>query len=90
MKVPGHRVVPKSCTEMEELLQAFQPDLKRRRAQATLHGAWHRVWEDCGPELLHCYDIPGLPPDIDWRWSLCLDGFAATNAASLDANPQAS
>ena len=49
--------------EMEELLQAFQPDLKRRPAQAALHDAWHRVWEDCGPEWLHCYDIPGLPPD---------------------------
>lgn len=49
--------------EMEELLQEFQPDLKRRPAQAALHGAWHRLWEDCGSEWLHCYDIPGLPPD---------------------------
>lgn len=49
--------------EMEELLADFQPDLKRRPAQAALHGAWHRVWEDSGAEWLHCYDIPGLPPD---------------------------
>lgn len=49
--------------EMEELLQEFQPDLKRCPAQAALHGAWHRLWEDCGSEWLHCYDIPGLPPD---------------------------
>jgi hypothetical protein len=49
--------------EMEELLAEFQPDLKRRPAQAALYSAWHRVWEDCGPDLLHCYDIPGLPPD---------------------------
>ncbi len=49
--------------EMEALLQSFQPDLKRKRAQATLHGAWHRTWEGYGPDLLHCYDIPGLPPD---------------------------
>jgi hypothetical protein len=49
--------------EMEALLQSFQPDLKRRPAQAALHGAWHRTWEDYGPDLLHCYDIPGLPPD---------------------------
>lgn len=34
--------------EMEELLQSFQPDLKRRPAQAALHGAWHRLWEDSG------------------------------------------
>ena len=49
--------------EMDELRQSFQPDLKRRRAQAALHGAWHRTWEDYGPDLLPCYDIPGLPPD---------------------------
>jgi hypothetical protein len=49
--------------EMEALLQSFQPDLKRRPAQAALHGAWHRTWENYGPDLLHCYDIPGLPPD---------------------------
>jgi hypothetical protein len=49
--------------EMEELRQSFQPDLKRRPAQAALYGAWHRTWENYGPDLLHCYDIPGLPPD---------------------------
>jgi hypothetical protein len=49
--------------EMEALLQSFQPDLKRRLAQAALHGAWHRTWEEYGPDLLHCYDIPGLPSD---------------------------
>lgn len=49
--------------EMEKLLRSFQPDLKRRPAQAALHNAWHRTWEAYGPDLLHCYDIPGLPPD---------------------------
>ena len=49
--------------EMEALLQSFQPDLKQKPAQAALHGAWHRTWEEYGPDLLHCYDIPGLPPD---------------------------
>jgi hypothetical protein len=49
--------------EMEALLQSFQPDLERRPAQAALYGAWHRTWEAYGPDLLHCYDIPGLPPD---------------------------
>jgi hypothetical protein len=49
--------------EMEALLQSFQPDLKRRPAQAALHRAWHRTWEAYGPDLLPCYDIPGLPPD---------------------------
>ena len=49
--------------EMEELLRSFQPDLKRRPAQAALHSAWHRTWENYGPDLLHCYDVPGLPAD---------------------------
>lgn len=49
--------------EMQEQLQQFRPDLKRRPAQAALYHAWHRVWKDCGSDLLHCYDIPGLPPD---------------------------
>jgi len=39
--------------EMEELLQSFQPDLKRKPAPAALYGAWHRTWEDYGPDLLH-------------------------------------
>ena len=49
--------------EMETLLQSFQPDLKRRPAQAALLAAWQRTWETYGSDLLHCYDIPGLPPD---------------------------
>jgi hypothetical protein len=49
--------------EMEELLQSFQPDLKRRPAQAALHEVWHRTWQAYGADLLHCYDMPGLPAD---------------------------
>jgi len=49
--------------EMEELQQSFEPDLKRRPAQAALHKAWHRTWKAYGPDLLRCYDISGLPPD---------------------------
>jgi hypothetical protein len=49
--------------EMETLQQLFQPDFKRRPAQSALHGAWHRTWQEYGPDLLHCFDIPGLPPD---------------------------
>jgi hypothetical protein len=49
--------------EMEVLQDSFKPDLKRRPAQAALHAVWHRTWEEYGPDLLHCYDIPGLPPD---------------------------
>ena len=49
--------------DMEDLLRAFQPDCKRRPAQAALYRAWHRLWKESGPDWLHCYDIPGLPPD---------------------------
>jgi len=49
--------------EMEELLRSFQPDRKRKPAQAALYGVWQRIWEDYGPDLLPCYDVPGLPPD---------------------------
>jgi len=49
--------------DMEALLKEFQPDFKRCPAQTALHGAWHRVWKKDGTDLLHCYDIPGLPPD---------------------------
>ena len=49
--------------KMEALLQSFQPDLKRRPAQAALDETWHRTWEEYGPDLLHCYDIAGLHQD---------------------------
>jgi len=49
--------------DMEDLLRAFQPDCKRRPAQAALYRAWHRLWKASGPDWLPCYDIPGLPPD---------------------------
>lgn len=49
--------------EMAALRQAFAPDLKRQPAQAALYGAWQRTWRAYGPDLLPCYDIPGLPPD---------------------------
>jgi len=45
------------------LRATFAPDLKRKPAQRALHGAWRRTWRAYGPDLLHCYDIPGLPPD---------------------------
>lgn len=51
------------AAEMEVLLQQFCPDFKRRPAQTALHRTWHRLWRGWGPELLHCYDIPGLPAD---------------------------
>lgn len=49
--------------EMQRLLADFQPDGKRQPAQTALASALHRIWRAYGPELLHCYDMPGLPPD---------------------------
>lgn len=49
--------------DMKLLLQQFRTNFKGRPAQAALHRAWHRLWATVGPDLLHCYDIPGLPPD---------------------------
>ena len=49
--------------DMERLLKEFKPDVKCQPAQATLVHAWQRVWATCRPDLLPCYDIPGLPPD---------------------------
>lgn len=48
---------------MEQLRSAFQPDFKRQPAQRTLHNALSRAWDKFGSDLLHCYDIEGLPPD---------------------------
>jgi hypothetical protein len=49
--------------EMNALREQFQPDLKRQSAQAALYRAWRRHWKAYGDHLMHCYDIPGLPPD---------------------------
>jgi hypothetical protein len=48
---------------MQTLFPQFQPDFRRSPAQAALHGAWQRLWRTVGPDLLPCYDVPGLPPD---------------------------
>lgn len=56
--------------EMEKLQRSFAPDLKRQPAQAALYGTWQRLWRVWSPELVYCYDIPGLPQD-----NLQLEGF---------------
>jgi hypothetical protein len=49
--------------EMQELLQQFLPDPKQNPAQFALKKKLQRLWDKYGTNLLHCYDIPGLPPD---------------------------
>ncbi|MFN6567177.1 hypothetical protein [Dendronalium sp. ChiSLP03b] len=49
--------------EMEELLEQFVPDPQQNPAQFALKKKLQRLWDKYGTDLLHCYDIPGLPPD---------------------------
>ncbi len=49
--------------EMDALLAAV-PTLRRYPpALGAFLAAWRRLWRTWGPDLLHCYDIPALPPD---------------------------
>ncbi|MGD2155899.1 MAG: hypothetical protein PVG32_03435 [Anaerolineales bacterium] len=49
--------------EMEGLLDRFDPDPKYQRPQSALKSKLQWVWNLYGPDLLHTYDVPGLPPD---------------------------
>jgi len=49
--------------DMEALLSEFQPDLWEEPAQAALYSSWRRKWRTWSPDLLNCYDVPGLPAD---------------------------
>lgn len=63
-KAPTEELSSESVAQaMEELLAAFQPDFKRQPAQRALRNAISRTWDAFGADLLHCYDIKGLPPD---------------------------
>lgn len=49
--------------EMQDLLKRFTPDPKYHRPQSALKNKLQRTWNLYGPDLLHTYDIAGLPPD---------------------------
>jgi hypothetical protein len=49
--------------EMQALLERFTPDPKYQRPQSALKNKLERTWNLYGPDLLHTYDISGLPPD---------------------------
>ena len=51
------------ATEMQGLLERFTPDPKYQRPQSALQHKLQYTWNLYGPDLLHTYDIPGLPPD---------------------------
>jgi hypothetical protein len=62
-KLPGELNSTRVAQDMETLIQQFRPDAKQQRPQATLADALQKRWRLYHPELLHCYNIPGLPPD---------------------------
>jgi hypothetical protein len=49
--------------ELQQLLDCFTPDPKYQRPQNAIHNKLERTWNLYGSDLLHTYDIPGLPPD---------------------------
>lgn len=49
--------------DMQKLIAEFRADARQYPAQARLHNALRRTWNDYGTDLLPCYDTPGLPPD---------------------------
>lgn len=63
----SQETIPLSSTQvaqnMETLLRRFQPDARIQPAQAKLAVALRKRWKWYSQELLHCYDISGLPPD---------------------------
>lgn len=48
---------------METLIQSFQPDPRTQRPQSRIRSGLRKRWRLYQKELLHCYDIPGLPQD---------------------------
>ncbi len=48
---------------MQDLLERFTPKPKYQRPQNALRNKLQRTWNLYGSDLLHTYDIPGLPPD---------------------------
>lgn len=49
--------------EMEVLVEMHQSTSSSSPAQTALSIGFRRRWTSYGSNLLHCYDIPGLPPD---------------------------
>jgi len=52
-----------TLAEMSTLLEQFRQQTKNNRVLSALYSAVSYRWQLYGKDLLHCYDIPGLPPD---------------------------
>lgn len=49
--------------EMQDLLREFALDARGQVVPMVLYSGLQYRWGLIGNDLLHCYDIPGLPPD---------------------------
>ena len=49
--------------EMEELLRTFESDAHGQVVPLALYSGLRKRWDLFGDDLLHCFDIPGLPQD---------------------------
>lgn len=49
--------------EMEELLRNFNSEAQGQVVPLALYSGLRKRWDLFGDDLLHCYDIPGLPQD---------------------------
>ena len=49
--------------DIQCLIEETTPSGKVQTAQTRLLSRLRKRWRLFGPELLHCYAIPGLPPD---------------------------
>jgi hypothetical protein len=56
--------------DMEHLLEQLRQEAENKSILSRFHHALSKRWKAYGSELLHCYDIPGLPPH-----NLQLEGF---------------
>lgn len=56
--------------DMENLLEQLRQEAENKNILSKFHHALSKRWKTYGPELLYCYDIPGLP-----QHNLQLEGF---------------
>ena len=49
--------------EMEDLLRTFASDASGQAIPLSLYSGLRKRWNLFGEDLLHCFDIPGLPQD---------------------------
>jgi hypothetical protein len=54
---------PQVQQNMEELLQNFTRDAGGQVVPLALYSGLRKRWDEFGDDLLHCFDIPGLPQD---------------------------